>query len=65
MFGDNTSLSHSFVAVTNYPPFPPSVNFRRGKILNFLWKNGKKNGRIEEKMEKKVEEWKKNINFKN
>ena len=65
MFGDNTSLSHSFVAVTNYPPFPPSVNFRRGKILNFLWKNGKKNGRTEEKMEKKVEEWKKNINFKN
>ena len=65
MFGDNTSLSHSFVAVTNYPPFPPSVNFRRGKILNFLWKNGKKNGRIEEKMEKKVEESKKNINFKN
>ena len=64
MFGDNTSLSHSFVAVTNYPPFPPSVNFRRGKILNFLWKNGK-NGRMEEKMEKKVEEWKKNINFKN
>jgi len=48
MFGDNTSLSHSFVAVTNYPPFPPSVNFRRGKILNFLWKNGKK-----------MEEWKK------
>ena len=65
MFGDNTSLFHSFVAVTNYPPFPPSVNFRRGKILNFLWKNGKKNGRMEEKMEKKVEEWKKNINFKN
>ena len=65
MFGDNTSLSHSFVAVTNYPPFPPSVNFRRGKILNFLWKNGKKNGRMEEKMKKKVEEWKKNINFKN
>ena len=65
MFGDNTSLSHSFVAVTNYPPFPPSVNFRRGKILNFLWKNEKKNGRMEEKMEKKVEEWKKNINFKN
>ena len=65
MFGDNTSLSHSFVAVTNYPPFPPSVNFRRGKILNFLWKIGKKNGRMEEKMEKKVEEWKKNINFKN
>jgi len=25
----------------------------------------KKNGRMEEKMEKKVEEWKKNINFKN
>ena len=43
MFGDNTSLSHSFVAVTNYPPFPPS-----GKNLNFLWKNGKK-----------MEEWKK------
>ena len=53
MFGDNTSLSHSFVAVTNYPPFPPSVNFRRGKILNFLLKNEKKNGRMEEKMEEK------------
>ena len=53
MFGDNTSLSHSFVAVTNYPPFPPSVNFRRGKILNFLWKNGRKNGKKSGRMEEK------------
>ena len=59
MFGDNTSLSHSFVAVTNYPPFPPSVNFRRGKILNFLWKNGKKkwkNGRKNGKKSGRMEE---------